>query len=156
MPLQSQSVPDDLAALRKVAVVPLTPDQAVDARYIGKRIRWAGSIHHIAPSETGACLTLSYMRSGDDGAPLWQAAATDQSFRACTVGAYDRQLVSDFTTVTIIGRISGKADVGMGGAHSTGPAVEIEKLFRWSDCLSGDTSPVCKIGFVTLTVPSRD
>ncbi|MGH6633236.1 hypothetical protein [Sphingopyxis sp.] len=53
------------------------------------------------------------------------------------------------TNVTIIGEVTGKQYIGMGGGGSDGPTLSIQKLYRWPDCLAGDDSPVCKQGFLT-------
>ena len=55
----------------------------------------------------------------------------------------------EHSDVTIVGTISGKAHIGMGGGSSIGPVVETEKLYRWSDCLSGGTGPFAKQAFWT-------
>ena len=139
---------EDIETLRAVAGVPLSPDQALDKQHIGKRIRWAGAIHHMARSDDGVCLTILYALSGNYGEPRWTLDPTYQTFEACTAGTYDPDLVHDLTNVTIVGKISGATYIGMGGGGSEGPAVAIEKLYRWSDCLAGDVSPVCKTGFL--------
>lgn len=138
----------ELEMLRTISVAPLNPDQASKEQHIGKRVRWAGGVQRIEESESGVCLILLYMLSGDDGGPRWTDGRTNQTFKACTAGSYDPELVHEYGDVTIIGTISGKAHIGMGGGSSAGPIVEIEKLYRWSDCLSGDTSPVCRAGFL--------
>lgn len=129
----------------RAEVVALTPDEALDARHVGKRVRWAGGVYSIS----GRCLTINFARSGDYGAPLWTPEPTYQSFVACGSGPYDPDLVHDYTNVTIIGVVSGKQYIGMGGGGSDGPSIAIERLYRWSDCLAGDDSPVCKTGFLT-------
>lgn len=141
----------ELEILRTISVAPLNPDQASKEQHIGKRVRWAGGVRRIEESESGVCLTLLYMLSEDDGGPRWTDGRTNQTFEACAAGSYDPELVHEYGYVTIIGTISGKAHTGMGGRRSNGPIVEIEKLYRWSDCLSGDTSPVCKTGFLDPT-----
>jgi starvation-inducible outer membrane lipoprotein len=144
----------EMAALKAISVAPLTPDRALDAGQAGKRIRWAGGVQQIATTERGVCLTVLYATAGDAGEPRWSQEASPQTFRACANGTYDPKWVAEFTNITIIGRITGKTSIGMGGGTETIPGIEIEKLFRWSDCLSGDTSPVCRIGFVTpMAVP---
>ncbi len=147
---------EEMEMLRDIAAAPLTPDQAVDKRHIGKRVRWAGGVHHIKRTDKGICLTILYARSGDYGGPHWTAKPTYQDFDACTAGTYDPELVHEYTNVTIVGRIAGTTYIGMGGGGSIGPVVEIEKLFRWSDCLAGDTSPVCKHGFLTPDMAADD
>ncbi len=135
----------DIAMLEAADVVTLAPDKALDARHIGKRVRWAGGVYGI----DGRCLTINFAQSGDHAEPRWTAEPTYQAFVACGAGTYDPDLVQPYTNVTIIGRITGKQYIGMGGGGSDGAAISIEKLYRWSDCLAGDDSPVCKQGFLT-------
>lgn len=131
-------------ALIRAEVAPLTPDEALDERHIGKRVRWAGGVYSV----DGRCLTINFARTGEYGEPRWTPDPTYQSFVACGAGPYDPELVHDYTNVTIIGRVTGKQYIGMGGGGSDGPTISIEKLYRWSDCLAGDDSPVCKQGFL--------
>ena len=135
----------DIETLKAAKVAALTPDEALDERNIGKRVRWAGGIYGI----DGRCLTINFARSGDHGEPRWTAEPTYQAFVACGAGIYDPELVQPYTNVTIIGRITGKHYIGMGGGGADGAAIDIEHLYRWSDCLGGDDSPVCKQGFLT-------
>ncbi|ATY31180.1 Slp family lipoprotein [Sphingomonas psychrotolerans] len=145
----SASNATETETLRNIAAAPLSPDQGVKEHNFGKRIRWAGAVQHVAKSDKGVCLTILYALSGDLGEPRWTNDPTYQSFNACTAGSYDKELVHESTNVTIVGRISGKTFIGMGGGGTTGPLVEIEKLFRWSDCLKGDSSVGCKYGFLS-------
>lgn len=157
MPAQTGSTYEqDMDILRAAAVAPLSPDQGMEARQIGKRIRWAGAILYMTPSDKGVCLTLLYALSGERGEPHWTGEPTYQTFEACTTGAYDPTLVHDGSNVTIVGKITGKTYIGLGGGGSPGPVVEIEKLFRWSDCLAGDSSAVCRTGFVTPQAVTND
>ena len=142
----------ELEALEGAEVVPLTPDEALDKRHVGKRVRWAGGVYGI----DGRCLTVNFARSGDYGEPRWTPEPTYQAFVACGPGVYDADLVHPYTNVTIIGRITGKQYIGMGGGGSDGATIRIEKLYRWSDCLSGDDSPVCKRGFLTAEPVAED
>ncbi|WP_447756961.1 Slp family lipoprotein [Sphingopyxis fribergensis] len=135
----------EIEALRTAEVASLTPDEALDERHVGDRVRWAGAVYGI----DGRCLTINFARSGDHGEPHWTAEPTYQAFVACGAGVYDPELVHRYANVTIIGRITGKRYIGMGGGGSDGAAIDIEKLFRWSDCLAGDDSPVCRQGFLT-------
>ena len=135
----------EIESLRAAEVAPLTPDEALDKRHVGKRVRWAGAVYGI----DGRCLTVSFAQSGDDGEPRWTPEPTYQTFVACGSGVYDPDLVEAHTNVTIIGAVMGKQYIGMGGGGSDGPTIRIEKLYRWSDCLAGDDSPVCKQGFLT-------
>jgi hypothetical protein len=135
----------EIETLRTAEVAPLTPDEALDERHVGKRVRWAGAVYGI----DGRCLTIIFARSGDYGEPRWEREPTYQSFVACGPGAYDAELVQAHSNVTIIGRVTGKRYIGMGGGGSEGPAIGIEQLYRWSDCLVGDDSPVCRAGFLT-------
>ena len=135
----------EIEALRATEAAPLTPDGALGEQHIGKRVRWAGGVYSI----NGRCLTILFARSGDYGEPRWTPEPTYQTFVACGSGVYDADLVHAHSNVTIIGEVTGKQYIGMGGGGSDGPAVRIEKLYRWSDCLAGDDSAVCKQGFLT-------
>lgn len=135
----------ELEELKAADVAALTPDAAMDERHIGARVRWAGGVYAI----DGRCLTINFANGGDYGEPRWTPDPTYQSFVACGEGAYDPDLVHPYTNVTIIGRVAGKRYIGMGGGGSDGALVDIERLYRWSDCLAGDDSPVCKQGFLT-------
>lgn len=147
-PSEAGAASDDFEVLRTVSVAALSPSQGVEERHRGKRIRWAGAVERITATDQGVCLTILYARSGEDGEPLWTNTPTYQHFEACAATAYDPMLVHELTNVTIIGRISGTTYIGSGGGDRTGPVVQIENLFRWSDCLSGDDSPECKYGFL--------
>lgn len=153
-PEQAAADPDaeqserEIEALKAAGGAPLTPDDALDPKQIGQRIRWAGGVYSISPSEQGVCLTILYARSGEYGEPRWPPEPTYQDFVACTEGSYDPELVHDYTNLTIVGTITGKRYIGMGGGGSEGPVVTIERLYRWSDCLAGDDSPVCRHGFL--------
>ena len=136
---------DEMEALKLAEVTPLTPDEALDERHVGKRVRWAGGVYSVS----GRCLTINFARSGEYGEPSWTPEPTYQSFVACGDGTYDPDLVHDHSNVTIIGVVTGKQYIGMGGGGSDGPSIRIERLYRWSDCLAGDDSPVCKRGFLT-------
>jgi hypothetical protein len=136
---------EEIEALIRAEVAPLTPDEALDERHVGQRVRWAGGVYSV----DGRCLTINFARTGDYGEPRWTPEPTYQSFVACGAGPYDPELVHDYTNVTIIGVVTGKQYIGMGGGGSDGPSIEIERLYRWSDCLAGDDSPVCKTGFLT-------
>ena len=139
-----RGVSPEIEALRGAEVAALTPDEALGKQHIGKRVRWAGGVYAIE----GRCLTINFARSGDYGEPHWTPEPTHQSFVACGSGVYDPGLVEAHTNVTIIGEVMGKQYIGMGGGGFDGPAIRIEKLYRWSDCLAGDDSPVCKQGFL--------
>lgn len=142
----------ELEALKTADAAALTPDEALDPRHVGKRVRWAGAVYTIS----GRCLTINYARSGDYGEPHWTREPTYQSFVACGQGVYDADLVRPYTNVTIIGRITGRQFIGMGGSGSDGPAISVEKLYRWSDCLAGDDSPTCRQGFLPARPAAED
>lgn len=93
-------------------------------------------------------MTILYAREEENGGPEWSKAATDQVFRACAVGTYDPALVHSLANVTIVGTITGETQIGMGGGDMTGPIIQIESLFRWSDCLQGDKSAECYSGLL--------
>ncbi len=139
----------DVEVLRNVSASSLSPKQGMEPQNAGQRIRWAGAVQHIAPTDKGVCLTILYALDDGDGFPRWSNDPTYQVFNACTTGFYDPELVHASTNVTVVGRISGRTQIGMGGGEMPGPVVEIERLFRWSDCLEGDAAPVCYYGFLS-------
>ena len=147
-PAEGGSTTNDIEVLRTISVAQLSPDQVVEERNLGQRIRWAGAVMRIAPTDQGVCLTILYAQSGDDGFPLWTNRPSYQSFEACAPGAYDPTLLREHTNVTIVGRATGLPDKDSGGGGRIGYVIQIERLFRWSDCLAGDPSPECKIGFI--------
>lgn len=152
VPAHRPSDATDGEALRNITGAPLSPSEGTEDRNVGKRIRWAGAVQYVAASDTGVCLTVLYALSGEHGEPRWTKDPTYQTFEACTAGSYDRALVDASTNVTIVGTISGKSYIGMGGGGAIGPVVRIEKLYRWSDCIEGDASAVCKHGFLSPNV----
>ena len=152
VPAHRPSDTADEETLRNIAGAPLSPSEGTEDRNVGKRIRWAGAVQYVAASDTGVCLTVLYALSGEHGEPRWTKDPTYQTFEACTAGSYDRALVDASTNVTIVGTISGKSYIGMGGGGAIGPVVRIEKLYRWSDCIEGDASAVCKHGFLSPNV----
>ena len=60
-------------------------------------------------------------------------------FKACGKGPYDRQLLQPFTLVWLSGKVTGQAEF----AGTPIPVIEIDALYRGSDCLEGDTAPQC-------------
>lgn len=142
------SATDDIEVLRTVLISRLSPGQVVGEQTVGQRIRWAGAVMRIATTDRGVCLTILYAESGEDGFPLWTNRPTYQNFEACSPSAYDPTLIREHTNVTIVGRTTGMTHKDSDGGGRTGPVVQIERLFRWSDCLAGDPSPECKIGFI--------
>lgn len=161
-PIVSDSLPaggttiTDLEKLKALSVSSLSPEQGVEDRNLGARVRWAGAIQQVAPTNGGVCLTVLYARSGEGGAPRWTNGESSQNFVACTGGTYDPALISEFTNITVVGRLSGQTSIGAGGGSSNGPVVQIEQLFRWSDCLEGDSSPECKYGFISPQADHAD
>ena len=153
-PAEGGSAVDDIEVLRTVSVAQLSSNQVVGERNVGQRIRWAGAVMRMAATDQGVCLTILYAQSGEDGFPLWTNRPTHQNFEACSASAYDSALLGEHTNVTIVGRITGVTQKDSGSGSRTGPVVEIERLFRWSDCLAGDPSPECKIGFLDPETPS--
>jgi len=139
----------DLEKLDAISVSSLSLAQGVEDHNLGARVRWAGGIQHRAATNGGVCLTVLYASSGEGGAPQWNNDGNPQSFVACTEGTYDPVLINEFTNVTVVGRISGRTSTGAGAGSSNGPVLQIEQLFRWSDCLEGDSSPECKYGFIS-------
>ncbi len=142
------SAAGELAALHTMAGTPIDPDQAIDARHVDARVRWAGAVLQHVPSERSVCLTMLHARSNDNGMPDWGADPTGHLFRAYASGSYDPNIVAEHTNLTIVGTVTGKVRIGLGGETRVVPMVQIERLYRWSDCLSDDASPICRSGFL--------
>ncbi|MDR0214473.1 MAG: hypothetical protein LBJ15_10775 [Comamonas sp.] len=60
-------------------------------------------------------------------------------FKACGAGPYDRQLLQPFILAWVSGKVTGQAEF----AGTPIPVIEIDALYRGSDCLQGDTAPQC-------------
>lgn len=148
-PSETASTDEELDLLMRASVTALDPQQGIEQQSIGKRVRWAGAVLRTDQTERGTCLTVLYARSNEYGGPGWSNDSTGQVFEACVEGAYDTSLVREHTNITLIGRISGNTRIGLGGGHRTGAVIQIDRLFRWSDCLAGDPSPECRVGFLS-------
>ncbi len=72
----------EIEALRTAEVASLTPDEALDERHVGERVRWAGAVYGI----DGRCLTINFARSGDHGEPHWTAEPTLSGVRGLRRG----------------------------------------------------------------------
>ena len=142
----------DHEALAAVSVSTLEPERGLDDTNVGQRVRWAGPIQNGAASGKGVCLTILYVPSDEHGVPRWNAATTGERFTACSTAAYDPDLVGPTAFVTVVGRI----ERWNGDEAPAGPVIQIEKLFRWSDCLQGDTDPACRSGFIEPGPIRRD
>ena len=68
-----------------------------------------------------------------------------QTFVACGPGTYDQALVAQFSLVSFEGRVTGE-QVVLGRPV---PVIEIEALYRHSDCVQGvEKEPACYSGYL--------
>ncbi|WP_455342512.1 hypothetical protein [Variovorax durovernensis] len=132
------------ALASKDPVVDLSPAQALAPRAQGARVRWSGGINAIDAREGGRqCFTLLHATFDPQGVLQWPRDA--QNFVACGPGYYDRDLVAQFTLVSFEGHVTGQRVL----LDKPVPVMEIEALYRHSDCVQGsETSPECYAGYL--------
>ena len=115
----------------------INPRQALQSSAQGARVCWGGGLRTLqAVSADRDCMVLLQVET-QEGYLSWPREAT--FFKACGRGAYDRQLLQPFTLVWISGKVTGQAEL----AGTPIPVIEIDALYRGSDCLEGDTAPQC-------------
>ncbi len=130
-------------------VADLSPAQALAPEAQGARVRWSGGINAIESSEGARqCFTLLHATFDARGVLQWPRDA--QNFVACGPGHYDRDLVAQFTLVSIEGRVAGQQML----LDKPVPVMEIETLYRHSDCVQGsEKSPECYAGYLRPRSP---
>ena len=120
----------------------LTPEQAAKPEAVGARVCWGGGINKIEESESNRdCMTMLYGDPGAEQGWLWPKQAS--YFIACGPGHYDRKLFQQFMMGTVSGKVMGRAKF----IDMTIPVIEIDAIYRLSDCLQGDTAPQCVHGY---------
>jgi hypothetical protein len=129
--------------------VKLSPAQALTPRAQGTRVHWRGGVSAIEAQEGDRqCFTLLYATSDERGMLQWPR--DEQQFIACGAGYYDRDLVAQFTLLTLDGRVTGQR-MFLGKPV---PVIEIDALYRHSDCLQGsEKSPECYSGLLQPRKP---
>lgn len=107
-------------------------------------MRWSGGINAIDAREDGRqCFTL--LHATFDAKDVLQWSRDAQNFVACGAGHYDRDLVAQFTLVSFEGHVTGQ-QILLGKPV---PVMEIETLYRHSDCVQGsEKSPECYSGYL--------
>lgn len=137
------------ALASRAPVADLSPAQALAPEAQGARVRWSGGINAIE-SRKGArqCFTLLHATFDAQGVLQWPRDA--QHFVACGPGRYDRELVAQFTLVSLEGRVSGQQVL----LDKPVPVMEIDALYRHSDCVQGsEKSPECYAGYLRPQSP---
>lgn len=127
----------------------LSPAEALTPEAQGKRIHWRGGISAIETQDGDRqCFTLLYATSDERGMLQWPR--DEQQFIACGAGYYDRDLVAQFTLLTLDGRVTGQR-MFLGKPV---PVIEIDALYRHSDCVQGsEKSPECYSGLLQPRKP---
>lgn len=122
----------------------LSPAQALTPQAQGLRVKWTGGINAIDTGEAGRqCFTL--LQATFDAQNVLQWPDDAQQFVACGAGHYDQRLVTQFTLVSFEGRVAGQRIV----QNKPVPVIEIEALYRHSDCVQGsENSPECYTGYL--------
>ena len=141
---QASCHPDPLrgAAAQAGPLTTLTPLQAQADGAVDARVCWGGGLRTLSTPAAGrVCMVLLYAEAGP-GHWRWPAAAS--FFQACTSAGYDPALLTPFTQMTVSGKVTGRAEF-RGLAI---PTIEIDALYRFSDCLQGETAPSCVHGYL--------
>lgn len=127
----------------------LSPAQAVASGTQGVRVRWSGGISAIDAREEGRqCFTMLHATFDAKGNLQWPGDAQD--FIACGAGQYDSDLVAQFTLVSFDGRVTGQQIL----VGKPVPVIEIEALYRHSDCTQGNENvPQCYSGYLQPRKP---
>ena len=116
----------------------INPKQAMTAQALNARVCWGGGLRTLkAISQERDCMVLLQFESSEKAGVSWPQE--NRFFKACGRGPYDRQLLGQFTLVWVSGKVTGQAEF----AGTPIPVIEIDALYRGSDCLEGDTSPQC-------------
>ena len=116
----------------------ITPVQALKADALNARVCWGGGLRTLkAVSPERDCMVLLQFENSEKTGVRWPQE--NRFFKACGRGPYDRQLLEQFTLVWVSGKVTGQAEF----AGTPIPVIEIDALYRGSDCLEGDTSPQC-------------
>lgn len=116
----------------------MNPRQALQAGALNARVCWAGGLRTIAAvGEQRDCMVLLLAGFSEQGFLSWPREAS--FFKACGAGPYDRQLLQPFTLVWVSAKVTGQAEF----AGTQIPVIEIDALYRGSDCQQGDTAPQC-------------
>lgn len=127
----------------------ISPAQALAPQAQGQRVKWTGGINAIDTREPGRqCFTLLHATSDAQGVLQWPR--DEQQFVACGAGYYDSKLVTQFTLASFEGRVAGQQTV----LNKPVPVIEIEALYRFSDCTQGsENSPECYSGYLQPQKP---
>lgn len=116
----------------------ITPTRALKADALNARVCWGGGLRTLqAVSQERDCMLLLQFENSEKTGVRWPQE--NHFFKACGRGPYDRQLLEQFTLVWVSGKVTGQAEF----AGTPIPVIEIDALYRGSDCLEGDTSPQC-------------
>ena len=138
-PVQQSCHPEPLRGAAALAgpFTDINPPQALQGSALGARVCWGGGLRTLqaVSAERDCMVLLQAERKG--GYLSWPREAA--FFKACGRGTYDRQLLQPFTLVWISGKVMGQAEF----AGTPIPVIEIDALYRSSDCLEGDTAPQC-------------
>ena len=116
----------------------INPAQAMQAEALGARVCWGGGLRTLkAVSEDRDCMIFLQATYNEKTGISWPSGTS--FFKACGPGPYPRELLEQFTLAWVSGKVTGRAEfVGL-----PIPVIEIDALYRGSDCIEGDTAPQC-------------
>ena len=139
-----QALPDGVG--QNARFTDITPKQALAKDRSGARVCWGGGLREIAQQEDAQgrdCITWLYATVPEKGGLTWPSDAT--FFMSCGPSGYDRQLLEPFVQATISGKVTGQTRF----AGEAIPVIEIDAIYRHSDCLQGETSyPQCVHSYI--------
>lgn len=145
----SDRAPDQPVLSSAAPPTTLSPAQALTPQAQGQRIHWSGGINAIEAQE-GARQCFTLLHATFDAQNVLQWPRDEQQFIACGAGDYDRDLVALYTLVSFDGRVAGQR-MFLGKPV---PVIEIEALYRHSDCVQGDEKiPACYSGLLQPRKP---
>lgn len=122
----------------------LKPSEALGTQAQGRKVRWSGGVNSISPEGDGRqCFRMLVANFSPGGNLDWPREPS--YFYACGRGTYDPQLVAQFSLLTIEGRVDGQK-LAWGTLL---PVLEIERLYRHTDCVQGEEeAPGCYAGYL--------
>ncbi|MEM3846350.1 MAG: Slp family lipoprotein [Candidatus Parvarchaeota archaeon] len=111
----------------------ITPNQAQNAEYFGKTVRWGGEIIATYPEQNNTtCFIVLGLKLHSNAEPYSNKKSSFIGrFIACTKGYYDPEIYKKGREITFVGIISGIEKLKVGNYEYPYPIIKIEKLYLW-------------------------
>jgi outer membrane lipoprotein len=107
-----------------------TPQTAQEAKAVGERVRWGGTIISVTPLKAETCFEILSRPLDSDGEPK-STDATEGRFLACGAGFYDPAAYPAGRSLTVVGKIQPATTCKVGEYSYPCPRVAIESLYLW-------------------------